>query len=60
MVDELIVSFADPISLFRKSSLSFRVDEFVKFDEFDEKLLVHAKWLDGWKISLMPIYDSYW
>ena len=37
----------------------FRVDEFVKFGEFDEKLLVHTKSLDwgGDEISLIPIYD---
>ena len=35
----------------------FRVGEFVKFDE---KLPVHTKRLDGWKISLIPIHDYYW
>ena len=35
----------------------FRLDEFVKFDEFDEKLPVHTKWLDGSKISLIHTYD---
>ena len=40
----------------------FRVDEFVKFDEFNKKLPVHIQWLDGWLISqiYVPIYDYYW
>ena len=37
----------------------FRVDKFVKFEEFDDKLSVHIKWLDGCKISLIPTYDHY-
>ena len=32
-------------------------DEFVKFDDFDVKLSVHTKWLDGFKISLISTYD---
>ena len=38
----------------------FTVDEFVIFDELEEKLAVHTKWLDGWKISLTPTGDYYW
>ena len=38
----------------------FRVDEFVKFDEFSEELPLHTKWLGGLKISLIPTFDYYW
>ena len=31
----------------------FRVDEFVQFDEFYEKLMVQIKWLDEYKITLI-------
>ena len=36
------------------------VMEFVKFDEFDEKLPVHTKWLDEWKTSRIYTYNYYW
>ena len=39
--------------------VTFEVSLF-RLDEIDEKLPVHIKWLDGWKISLMPTYDYYW
>ena len=33
----------------------FRVDKFVKFEEFDDMLSVHIKWLDGRKnITIRP------
>ena len=40
----------------------FRVDEFVKFDEFNEKLTAHPRDWKGRKISQIhvPIYDYYW
>ena len=38
----------------------FRVDEFVKFDEFNEKLPVHTDWLNGPKILLKSVPIHYW
>ena len=35
----------------------FGLDEFVKFDDFDWKLEVPMKWLDGCKLSPMPTCD---
>ena len=52
-----IISILDN-SVYRSMEVSlFRVDEFVKFDEFDENLPIHIKGLDRWKILLIPTYD---
>ena len=38
--------------------LFFRVNEFVKFGEFDENLPAHTKLLDTG--TIIPTYDYYW
>ena len=38
----------------------FRVNEFVKFDQFNEKLPIHSRYLDRWKISVITTHDHYW